>query len=84
MIFYQKLSPAVYTKVKDSGIQLTLRFLCEPRKRRGLEAKIWEELLRTIAAHDDLTLAYPTVRVFRSGEARVDVSGDDEDVSTSS
>ena len=35
MISYSKLTPTVYTTVRDSGILLTLRYLCEPQLRRG-------------------------------------------------
>ncbi len=68
MIFYRNLTPVVYTDVKDSGIQLTLRYLCEPRRRRGIETAVWEEILDTIEREPDLDLAYPTVRVYRRGE----------------
>jgi len=68
MIFYRNLTPVVYTDVKDSGIQLTLRYLCEPRRRRGIETAVWEEILDTIERESDLDLAYPTVRVYRRGE----------------
>lgn len=34
MIFVNKLTPIVYTTVKDSGVMLTIRYLCEPRHQR--------------------------------------------------
>ena len=37
MIFYQHLTPIVYTSVEDSGILLTMWFICDPRKRRSTE-----------------------------------------------
>ncbi|MBN1292384.1 MAG: mechanosensitive ion channel family protein, partial [Candidatus Latescibacteria bacterium] len=45
LIFYNKLTPIVYTSVKDSGVMLTIRYLCEPRKRRGTQEDIWEDIL---------------------------------------
>lgn len=66
MIFYSKLTPAVYTSVKDCGIMLTIRYLCEPRKRRGSEQDIWEDILDVFAAHDNIDFAYPTQRLYRN------------------
>jgi small-conductance mechanosensitive channel len=68
MIFYRSLTPVVYTAVKDSGVQLTLRYLCEPRKRRGVETRVWEAVLSAIDADPSIELAYPTWRVFQSGQ----------------
>jgi small-conductance mechanosensitive channel len=64
MIFYTKLSPAVYTSVADSGVTLTIRYLCDPRQRRGTSQAIWEDVLDTFAACDDIDLAYPTYRYY--------------------
>ena len=64
MIFYTKLTPAVYTTVKDCGVMLTIRYLCEPRRRRGSEQEIWEDILDAFAAHDDIDFAYPTQRFY--------------------
>jgi small-conductance mechanosensitive channel len=66
MIFYSKLTPVVYTTVKDCGVMLTIRYLCEPRQRRGTEQAIWEEILDAFAAHDDIDFAYPTQRYYRN------------------
>lgn len=62
LIYYKNLTPIVYTSVQDSGIDLTIRFLVEPRKRRGTRMAIWEDILDSFAAHDDIDFAYPTVR----------------------
>lgn len=64
MIFYTKLTPIVYTTVKDSGVMLYLRYLVNPRKRRMSEHKIWEDVLKAFAAHDDIDFAYPTQRIY--------------------
>lgn len=64
MIFYQYLTPTVYTSVEDSGILLTMRYICEPRKRRGSEHLIWEDVLKEFARHKDIEFAYPTQRFF--------------------
>jgi small-conductance mechanosensitive channel len=64
MIIYNQLTPIVYSKVKDSGIQLSMRFLITPRRRRGAEEAIWEDVLLSFAKHDDIDLAYPTQRIY--------------------
>jgi hypothetical protein len=33
-ITFSQYTPTVYTKILDRGIQLSLRYLCHPRKRR--------------------------------------------------
>jgi small-conductance mechanosensitive channel len=68
MIYYKNLNPIVYTKVKDSGVQFTMRYLCNPRKRRGTENDIWEEVLTQFENHSDINLAYPTTRFYNLGE----------------
>lgn len=64
MIFYTKLSPVVYTDVVDIGVRLTIRYLVEPRRRRGSEELIWEAILDAFAQEDGIDLAYPTQRVY--------------------
>ena len=69
MIFYQYLTPIVYTSVEPSGILLTMRFICDPRKRRSNEQEVWEEVLKEFAKHRDIEFAYPTQRFYtRSAE----------------
>lgn len=68
LISYNVTTPTVYTSVRDSGILLTLRYLCEPRQRRKTEESIWEEILRTFAREKKIDLAYPTTRFYRAGE----------------
>jgi small-conductance mechanosensitive channel len=64
MIYYPTLTPTVYTSVMDSGVRLTIRYLCEPRRRRGSEQAIWEHILRAFDEHPDLEFAYPSQRIF--------------------
>lgn len=80
MIFYSKLTPTVYTDVVDIGVRLTIRYLVEPRRRRGSEEVLWEAILDAFGARDDIDLAYPTQRVYynpREGKpgARADLPG---------
>lgn len=64
MIFFQKLTPIVYTDVKDSGIQLTIRFLTLPRSRRSTSQTVWEAILNRFADEPHIDFAYPTIRYF--------------------
>jgi len=64
LIFYENLSPIVYTRVKDSGILLTIRYLCEPRKKRSTESHIWEEVLKSFDGEGQIEIAYPTNRIY--------------------
>jgi small-conductance mechanosensitive channel len=64
MIFYTTLTPTVYTSVVDSGVLLTIRYLCAPRNRRGSSQALWEDVLRAFAASADIDLAYPTRRFY--------------------
>jgi len=64
MIVFKKLTPIVYTTVKDSGIMLTIRYLTPPRQRRGNATKIWEAILDAFANEPKIDLAYPTQRAF--------------------
>jgi len=64
MIYYNNLTPIVYTDVKNSGVLLTIRYLCETRNRRGSEQEIWEDILIEFSKHKNIDFAYPTTRFF--------------------
>jgi len=64
MILYSRLTPIVYTSVKDSGVLLTVRYLCEPRRRRDSEQAIWEDILKEFTQEKDIDFAYPTQRFY--------------------
>ncbi len=64
LIYYAHLTPTVYTAVEDSGVLLTIRYLTEPRKRRGTEQALWEDILEEFHRHVDIDFAYPTRRFY--------------------
>lgn len=64
LINYKKLTPIVYTSTTASGILLTVRYLIEPRRRRGTVSAIWDEILTEFGKAKDIELAYHTVRSF--------------------
>ena len=69
MIFFQNLTPIVYTDVRDSGVLLTIRYLTPPRQRRDNRQRIWEAILDLFDQENDLDFAYPTIRYLRHGES---------------
>jgi small-conductance mechanosensitive channel len=64
MIHYRYLTPKVYTSVRDSGVLLTIRYLSDPRRRRGTENAIWEDILLEFEKYPEIEFAYPTQRFF--------------------
>ncbi len=68
MIIYATLTPKVWTSVAESGVLLTIRYLCDPRKRRGTAETIWEDILTEFGKCDDIDFAYPTVRRYMNLE----------------
>lgn len=65
LIYYRYLTPTVYTDVQDSGVRLTIRHLSSPRQRRSISEEIWEDILKKFSEHDDIELAYPTMRIYK-------------------
>lgn len=64
LIYYRHVTPIVYTSVRDSGVLLTLRYLCGARRRRSTEQEIWEGVLGAFEDEPDVDLAYPTRRTY--------------------
>jgi small-conductance mechanosensitive channel len=69
MIHYEKLTPIVWTKIVDFGVELTLRYLTEARKRRSTQDAICHDVLERFNKEPDIDFAYPTYRIYRQGEA---------------
>ncbi|MCG8374575.1 MAG: mechanosensitive ion channel family protein, partial [Balneolales bacterium] len=57
LIEYRYLTPIVYTDVKDSGVNLTVRYLTDPRRRRGTSQAIWERILDEFNATESIDFA---------------------------
>ena len=64
MILYEHVTPIVYPRIRDSGVELTLRYLTEPKRRRSTEASLTEQILDAFAAEPDIEFAYPTTRFY--------------------
>jgi len=64
IVYQPNFEPQVYTKVMDSGILFTIRYLCNPRKRRESSQFIWENILIEFDKNKNIDFAYPTTRFF--------------------
>ncbi len=65
-IRYRHLTPTVYLRVLDSGVQVTGRLLVPARQRRSVDSEVWSGILRAFAAEPSVELAYPTIRHYRA------------------
>jgi small-conductance mechanosensitive channel len=71
-IKYMNLTPIVWTSVSDDGIVLTLRYLCDPRKRRSSAGDLWEKILEEFGKLDTVDFAYRTTRHYDNvGEGKL-------------
>ena len=52
-IYYNQFNPIIYTKVVESHIELTIRYLINPKKARYIESTIWNKIL---IAHQNNTI----------------------------
>ena len=64
-IFYEKLTPIVYIKVIDHGIELSLRYLTEAKKRRYYYDSLSRLILDDFGKENDVNFAYPTYRLVK-------------------
>lgn len=64
VISYNNIEPTIYIEIASSGVLLTLRYLVQPRQKRGSEQTIHEAILRAFAPHDDIDFAYETQREY--------------------
>lgn len=67
-VYNTDLNPTVYTRIKPNGVQLTLRYLCPPKKRREFEQVAMEEILLRFVREPDIEFAYPTTRFYSRKE----------------
>ncbi len=63
LVHYSILTPFVYVRIVENGVLLTLRYLCDVRKRRGTEHALTVSILQAFKEHGGIELAYPMVGV---------------------
>jgi small-conductance mechanosensitive channel len=65
LVHYSILTPFVYVRVVDNGVRLTLRYLCDVRKRRGTEHAITVSILHAFKQTENIEFAYPALNLAR-------------------
>lgn len=58
LFHYSILTPFVYVRINQDGVELTLRYLCEARKRRGSEHALTMMILDDFKNHPNIELAH--------------------------
>lgn len=66
LIYYDKLTPIVYVKIMNNGVELSLRYLTEAQKRRGVKDSLCQSILDEFEKEKDINFAYPTYRLVKS------------------
>jgi len=68
MLHPESTEPAVYTRIAEDGVELTIRYLCEPKRRRITTQAIGEAILEAFSEAPRIDFAYRTSRIFRQTE----------------
>lgn len=66
MIYYQKFTPIVYVNIKDSGVELTLRYLTDAKRRWATQDELCQGILDDFYKEPNIDFAYPTYRIIKS------------------
>ena len=61
---YRKKGALYVAERLSGGVLLTLRHLCEPRRRRESTQEVWEAILEKFVGCADIDFAYPTSSTF--------------------
>jgi len=72
MMYKPDFNPQVYTKVEENGVLLTIRYLCNPRKRRITSQMIWEDVLEDFSKNSNVDFAYRTTRFYQLNKDSID------------
>ncbi len=72
MIYFNKITPAVYMSAKDSGVLFSIRYIVDPRQRRGSEQIFWEAIFEEFEKNSDIRIAYPTTRFYTTNSVNTD------------
>jgi len=65
LIFFDKLTPIVYVNIKDSGVELTLRYLTNALQRRTTQDALCRQILDDFDKEQKVNFAYPTFRIVK-------------------
>jgi small-conductance mechanosensitive channel len=67
-IRYRHLTPTVYVRALDLGVELTGRLLVPARQRRDHNSAVWTGIPRAFADEPNVEIAYPTIRAYRADQ----------------
>lgn len=65
LIYYEKLTPIVYVKIVGHGVELSLRYLTEAKKRRSTQDEISRQILDEFEKESGINFAYETFRIVK-------------------
>ena len=65
LLRYNYITPKIYINIKDSGVELALRYLVRARRRRTVEDFFAREILLHFNKEKEIDFAYPTMRFFK-------------------
>ncbi len=65
LIYYEKLTPIVYMKIVGHGVELSLRYLTEAKKRRSTQDEISKKILTDFEKAPNIKFAYDTLRIVK-------------------
>jgi hypothetical protein len=67
-----EVEPVVFMKVTDNWVELTLRYLVDPKKRRAARSYMFDEIFHQMGEHKDIEIASSTMTltVQQGGEDR--------------
>ena len=65
LIYYEKLTPIVYVKIVGHGVELSLRYLTEAKKRRSTQDEISKNILNDFEKEPNINFAYDTLRIVK-------------------
>jgi len=57
------LKPAVFAKVTDNWVELSLRYIVDPKKRRLAATFLWQQILPAVQASPNIELASTTMEI---------------------
>ncbi|MBL7068449.1 MAG: mechanosensitive ion channel family protein [Candidatus Omnitrophica bacterium] len=65
LIFYEKLTPITYVKIVENGVEISLRYLTEVKRRRECQNCLNRLILDDFEKERDIAFAYPTYRLVK-------------------
>lgn len=67
LVPHWELTPQVYVQVTSNWVQLTMRYVVDPKKRRQASSFIFTEVFKQAREHPDITIASQTMEIAMRG-----------------